>query len=738
MAGGRITRDELLSGGLGGRTASTALFAIENRVRHAASTNRRAASGWEAATAQHGKQVDFLSSIAAGRDEQVELTGIDLERYASTWTDLTPASLTARSALLDAMARKYDLPYARVRGIRQALGADDADFAAEFGRKTEQLVEDVLDADVSVRDRLAWRWVPAARAIENLSAFWITFTLILTTTIGGGILAVPLVFSQFGLATSAVILAIGGLVSSLAMGSFAEALARSAPAASQSGTMSSLTGHYLGSRAAAAITAVMTIDILIVMVGFTYGFGRNMAEATGFGGPFWAAALAIAVVLLLRRDSLDATVAVAMLIGLINMLMLGILIVLALTKFNSDNLTSLGTWRLPDRGIAPALGALFGFTAGIFAGPVGVLNASSLVLRKDPSGRALRRGTHTAIAGATVVYLAFLLATLGAVPASALVDETATVIGPLTDIAGSGVATAAIVYAPLAMGIVTVQYALGLKNQVREWTQRRGLGSWLASVPTILSAGLGVVLLTGLSGGVDVLTDSLSLGGALIDPVIKGAAPTLLLFAARRRGRQWTNDILGSTTFPFAAIAVAVFFLAGMAFHAVLIWVNPISRALMGLTLALILIAIADSLRSKRFAPLLFVGLERGTATRGPRRLALLLRSEPTELDAKLSETEDIVPLRHEAVIDARVGSIDFALPIETEVAIDLGLAPADAEGAQVFYIDPDGSKNEVSASQDDGTYRFIGLAKSRFLVLGPTRRRMSPADHSPRGEATS
>ena len=95
-------------------------------------------------------------------------------------------------------------------------------------------------------------------------------------------------------------------------------------------------------------------------------------------------------------------------------------------------------------------------------------NGAQFVLRRDPSGRALIRGSAAAMATATFLYVLWVLAVNGAVGHAELVAEQGTALVPLARVAGWAIPLLGSVFTALAMGMASIHYALGIYNLVQE------------------------------------------------------------------------------------------------------------------------------------------------------------------------------------------------------------------------------------------------------------------------------
>lgn len=721
MSGEGFSRAELLGDGMGGRRTSMSRFAIENRVGQLLAESQRAAAGRQATSVAHRHQ-DYFGSLAAGRQASFRPTPQQLEQFASQWADLVPENLGSRVQLFQQLATNYELPHRYVPGLRKAFDADSADFAAELRSRADTDVGSLLGAPAPLSQRVVWGWAAVAGRINALSAFWITLAMVTTSMVGAGVLALPIVFARFDGLTMVVALVLGGLASGMAMYGLAEAIIRSSDATGGQTTIGSLVRQYLGPRSATLVSILVVADLLAIFVGFVYAFGRNMGETTGIPEEAWAIVLVIAVVAMLLRKSLDGTIAVSLTLGSFNLLALVVVMVFALTGFDAANLSAGSSLTgLDGRGSA-FLGALFGFVASLYTAQVGVLNTAAVALRKDPQGRGLRLGTLAAIGLTCLIYCCFGLAVSGAVGPAMLEGERATVVGPLADEVGAGVTVIAAVYAPLAIGLISLQFALGIRNQFREWTGRFRRPDTAAIVPVLVAAVVGALLLTST---IDVFVEVFELTGGLVVPVVSIVVPAVLVQISRNRATRWPGHPLPRITF-FTTAASVAFGILGLTLHGLVIWESLWRRSLVVLALAAAVWIVVDAKRTNRFRPLLFVGVTPASNTEAAWHLTLLQSGVPavvesavTRLGAKGGSAASEEPVADNTSIERQVESLALTLPVgvDLSVAIDSGVSVSatlvSASESHTVLVDPaQGARTSTSRLTEVDEVLLIGPAK--------------------------
>ena len=114
-------------------------------------------------------------------------------------------------------------------------------------------------------------------------------------------------------------------------------------------------------------------------------------------------------------------------------------------------------------------GLIFGVMLAGYFGHLSTGACARLVLRRDPSGRALIWGNIAAMATAMALSVLWVIAVNGAIAPAALAAETGTALTPLAEVAGPLVHIFGALFVVLGMGMASVHMALALRFQVREW-----------------------------------------------------------------------------------------------------------------------------------------------------------------------------------------------------------------------------------------------------------------------------
>ncbi|MDQ3937593.1 MAG: hypothetical protein M3253_02820, partial [Chloroflexota bacterium] len=490
-----------------------------------------------------------------------------------------------------------------------ALGADTPAVANAYRRQQAADLEQVYAPRIGWRERLRWWRARLAERLETMPPFWMAFSLTLTETVGGGMLAIPIALAGVGVAPGLVLVGVFGLISMVTIAALVEAITRDGTMRYGSGYFGQLVENRLGRPGGLVMGgALFGLNAVSLLIGMT-GFGLVMAEQTGVAAAIWVGLLFAAILLVLRRENLDATIASALVVGLAILGLAGAMIVLGLLHVQPANLLAVGgtgiggTEGVPSGG-TPLIALVFGVLLFVFFGHTSAGNAARTVLRRDPSGRSLLWGNVAAIATAAVIYGLFVLAVNGAVAADRLAAERGTAVTPLAEVAGPLVGVLGVIYVALALGIGALYVSLGLYNQAGEHLGRRmitGASRFLLAVAPV--AGIFVLMQVLLWLGAESFTGPLNLVGALAVPILGGIFPMLILAAARRRGERVPGTSLGLLGSGVVVWSVIALYLAGVIAHALFIWSDPFERLVAGLTSVAMVGLIVASVRRRSFEP---------------------------------------------------------------------------------------------------------------------------------------
>jgi hypothetical protein len=672
-----FSANELL-GGLPARRASTVLFAIESRTAHLVRLSRQAAAPYLAEATAASRERSFLQALAQGRQLEAPPTIQALERHAPEWAALVPSDAGLRAAAARLLAAKHRFTQVQIPRLCTALGLDDLTVQQAYLRLYRQPLSSIYAETLTTRERLRWAQARLAYRLEDLPPFWTTFALTLTETVGAGILALPIALAGVGPLAGVVLLIALGLVNLVTIAAVSEAAAANGNLRHGPAYFGRLVSDYLGPAGVALLTAALLALLVMLLLAYYVGFSKTLAGATALPAWIWAALLFGLQVYFVRRESLSATIASALIIGFVNIGLLLILSLLALPHIRSAHLRYVNLPGLQGSPFDPAiLGLIFGVILAGYFGHLSTGACARLVLRRDPSGRALIWGNLAAMATAIGLCVVWVIAVNGAIAPSVLAAETGTALTPLAEVAGPLVHVFGALFVILGMGMGSIHMSLALYNQVREWRLAAGR-SGRASLAWVQHSRAGPLLdwlpvaAIFLLAEWQLLTRQESFTGlfwifAIIVPVLAGVLPMLMLAASRRKGDYAPAAAIAWLGHPLVIIGVYVLFLGSVFLHGLVIWQAADQRAaalLAGLAiLGATLFAVArGALRARGVVELRMEQLadERAffslVAAGKPLEadVRLVYRTGENQLHASQGELPDAISLR----------SVTFSLPI--------------------------------------------------------------------------
>ena len=590
-----LSREDVL-GGLAGRRAPTVVQAIRSRTAARVARSRRNIAGYVGERSSAAREEDFLAALAAGRDLPRKPTIRDLERYAEDWQPLVPRDPKLRLAVARLLAADEPLPRELVPRLRAALGLDEID---QDGRYADRL--GIYAERIGPLERLRWSFARTAERLEKLPPFWTAFALTLTECVGAGILALPVAMAGIGPLGAVVLLVIFGAVNIITVAAIVEAISRTGSMRYGTAYFDRLVADHLGPVGARMLgVALFALNAALLLVTLI-GFGSILEDATGVPPLVWASLLFAVNLELLRRERLDATVASALVIGAVNIVIVVALSVIALLHLQSGNFEQVNVPVVDGRPVdTEVLALIFGVVLLAFFGHTSAANSAKVVLERDPSGRSLLTGNVAALAGATVLYALSALAFTGALDREVLEGADGTVLEPLADRAGPIVHVLGSAFAVLAVALGSVYACLGLYNQAIELRPQRDHRRRfvVGAAPAVALFG---VLIWLVATGQESFTGTLGYAGALTAPLLGGLFPMLLVVVARRRGELVPGTVLRIVGHPVTAVVIGAVFGAAVLLHGLVIWDAPVAQAAAIAVTAVMAFAVVDAFRRGAF-----------------------------------------------------------------------------------------------------------------------------------------
>jgi amino acid permease len=605
----------------------------------------------------------FLDAMAGARELPLQPTIQDLERFAPKWIDVAPSEPDLRAAIARLLGRKYSFTAERTPRLRAALGLDEPEVRATYARLHGEEIEEIYASDLDSRERLRWARSNLVRRFEELPPFWTAYALALTEAVGVGILALPIALAGVGPLPGVIFLVVAGVLNLLTMAGLVESITRTGRMRYGSAFFGRLAEGLLGRSGTAAITATLFLFNVVIFLTYLIAFAAPLADAFQIDPAVWVGVLFLVNLIFLRRD-LNATVASALVVGAINVLLIAIISVIAFTHVDASNLSFA---RIPLIGSDPApiatIGLVFGVVIMAFFGHTSVGLVAKQVLEREPSGKALMRGSMAAMATVIVLYCCALVAIQGAVSAPELAGNAGTALEPLAQKVGASITFFGAIYVVLAVGLASIYTSLGMANQVREWLPGRikeGSISLLSILPAVV---VFIVVQLLLIWDQASFTDPLALIGTLAVPLLGGIFPMLLLAASRRRGDRlpatWVRVLRG----PLSMAVLALVFFVGLLVQGFVIWQRPLERVAAGLVAALIVGVTWLAARRGSFRPRAVIEVRRESSGRG--EFAVLVDGRPQAADVRIVENGS------ERLMNESVGQIELFAHLST-IAFEL------------------------------------------------------------------
>jgi amino acid permease len=656
----------------------------------------------------------FLEAIAQGGNLPVQPSIQDLERFAPQWADLVADNPVIRAAVAHRLAQKYTFTKVATPRLGAVLGLEQPPVRQAYQQLYGQPLETMYAPQVQPLERLRWTWSQLALWLESRPPFWTAFALVLTETVGAGILALPIALAGVGPLAGIALLLILGLVNVLTIAATAEAVARHGQVRYGHAYFGRLVADYLGTSGSVIFTiALIILNALNVLV-YYIGLGLTMADATGVPAALWAAVIFIIGLYFLSRKTLSSTVASALLVGGVNIVLILVLSGLALTQLQPANLAYVN---LPFLGGQPfdarLLETIFGVVLLAYFGHTSTANCAQGVLRRDGSARSLIRGCVAATLAAMGLYCLWLVAVTGAVSPQVLARESGTALTPLAAQLGASVHVFGAVFAVLSMGMGSIHTSLGLFYLVQERLPKQSNRGWqfaLSISPVVL-----IFLVTQglLWTGRESFTKPLSFSGTITATVVGGIFPVLMLLASRRKGERVPRFVWRGLGHPVLLGALCLIFLASIILHGLFIWQRPLERSIALLVAALLVGATILMVRRGHFRPRLVLELL-VDETEGIRAsFAVIARGQPLQTDVRLGYSFEERLLETSGVIPnfASLERVTVQLP---ETCKELKV--------WVHRVTPEGSSESLPA-----LVQVSSGATNQELKLGPTEQVVLP-----------
>lgn len=437
-------------------------------------------------------------------------------------------------------------------------------------------------------------WGSLESRLDALPPFWTVFALTLVETVGEGVLAIPIAVSKIGPVAGIVILVILGLVNVLTIAAIAEASARNGSIRYGEAYIGHVVQDYLGAYGSLILGLGVAIVQFQALLSYMVGFATTLEAAIHIPAEFWAFLIFVICFYFVRRGSFDSTVAFALIIGLINVVIILVLSLMTLSHIQWANFSSSISILGKQEFDLTVLNIVFGVIFSAYLGHLGVSNSAQVVLRRDTSARSLLWGSMAAQATLMALYCLWVFAVNGAISHDVLAQESGTALVPLAAELGPIVHWLGAILIILGIGMSSIVTALGLFWLVREalpvalegedltfmgviWSRLFSHQGrfWIAASPILFLFGL---VEWQLWHHQESFTEPLSFLGVIAAPLLAGLFPVLLLLASRRKGDRPITAPIQFLGKPMIACSIYGLFLLNLFVHGLIIWQHPIER----------------------------------------------------------------------------------------------------------------------------------------------------------------
>jgi amino acid permease len=382
---------------------------------------------------------------------------------------LVPSTPTLQAALAHLLAQKYRLTRHDIPYIRLALELESEGVRQAFQRQYHRPLDMIYSKRANPLEWVGWQWNKLSAWLEHLPPFWTAYALTFTQIVGASILALPIAMAGVGPLAGLLILVVVGLINILTIAAMAEAVTRNGSMRYQGSYLGRLVQDYLGRTGSTLLTAMVVLHCALALIALYFGFSLTLAGATPVQPEIWAGVLFLLGLYFVRRNTLQATVTSALVVGAISMGLILILCGLALVHLRPAYLLSIHVPFLNGAPFQPALlGLIFGVVFSAYFGHFSVSSCARTVLQRDPGGRSLLWGCIAAQASAMLLYMLWIVAINGAIAPQTLAGLSGTVLVPLANLIGPAASVCGALLAILAMGMATIHISLALNSTVRE------------------------------------------------------------------------------------------------------------------------------------------------------------------------------------------------------------------------------------------------------------------------------
>ncbi len=463
-----FTRDEVLSG-FPARQAGVLLFLIESRVAHWTAQADEEMQLLPFPETAEDRDMEFLQAFTSGKEPPLKPTIQNIERFADRWAGLVPANPGLRAAIAQRLGGKYRLSPAYSSGIRQALSLEDPKVQAAFERQFHRPLDSIYASQIASLERLTWIWLRFGIWLEHLPAFWTSYAITLTETVGASILALPIALAGIGPLPGLVLMILFGLLNILTVEYVTETLARTGSVRYEHAYFGRVVSEYLGRSGSIIFSWMLILLQFLTLVAYSIGVSSTLQGATHISAGVWVILLLLVALYFLASPSLHATINSALVAGAVNIVVILVLSFLALPHIKTINLAYLNLPFGPGKTLDPAiLNLVFGTIFAAYFGHTATANVARSVLRRDSTGKGLIWGAVAAQITAIILYCLWIVSVNGSIPAALLASQPGTALIPMAQEVGPAVLILGSIFVILGMGMGCVHFSRGCFNLVQE------------------------------------------------------------------------------------------------------------------------------------------------------------------------------------------------------------------------------------------------------------------------------
>ena len=439
-----------------------------------------------------------------------------------------------------------------------------------------------------------------------------------------------------------VLLVIFGLLNAITAAALAEAVARSGTTRFGLGFVGQLVSEYLGNAGSVLLTVILTIDNFLVLIVFYMGVAGTLEGATRLPAELWVAAIFAVGLYFLSRKSLNSTVASALVVNAINLVLLVVIPMFALPSIKPANLAHM---QIPFVGGQPfnpvILTLIFGVMLCNFFSHLLIANYGKVIMRRDASARSWIWGCAAAIGVTTLISCLWVLTFNGALAPEVLARETGTALTALARQVGPAVSWLGTIFVILSLGMASIHVSLGLLFTVEERLPVGRLGKRVRFLAAI-SPVIGVFLVTewlAITGN-GSFAGLLGFVGAIALPLLGGIFPVLLLAATRRKGDHVPGLVLRLLGNPAVLVGVYLVFLGAIFVYGLFIYQGVVERIVTLLIGAAIVIVTIEMLRRGALRKRAVVELRADYSPGGRHRFNVVAGGKPAVTAVRLEYTD--------------------------------------------------------------------------------------------------